>query len=98
MVRALVALMRRHDLSEIDLRQGEQRIRLRRGAVAPALTTLPPLAGLPAPAPAPPKPPAAEAPPPPARKLIEIKSPTPGTFYARPSPDAAPFVKVGSRV
>ena len=30
-VRALVALMSRHDLSEIDLRQGEQRICLRRG-------------------------------------------------------------------
>ena len=27
-----------------------------------------------------------------------IKSPTPGTFYAAPSPDAEPFVRVGSRV
>jgi acetyl-CoA carboxylase biotin carboxyl carrier protein len=30
--------------------------------------------------------------------LIPIKSPTPGTFYKAPSPDAEPFVKVGSRV
>jgi acetyl-CoA carboxylase biotin carboxyl carrier protein len=30
--------------------------------------------------------------------LLEIKSPTPGTFYASPKPDAEPFVKVGSRV
>src|SRR5262249_3465710 len=27
-----------------------------------------------------------------------IKSPTPGTFYAAASPDAEPFVRVGSRV
>src|SRR5436190_1546206 len=28
----------------------------------------------------------------------DIKSPTPGTFYARPNPEAEPYVKVGSRV
>src|SRR5260370_38918879 len=27
-----------------------------------------------------------------------IKSPTPGTFYAAASPDAEPFVRVGSKV
>src|SRR5262245_42454375 len=30
-VRRLVELMKEHDLSEIDLKQGEQRVRLRRG-------------------------------------------------------------------
>jgi acetyl-CoA carboxylase biotin carboxyl carrier protein len=30
--------------------------------------------------------------------LIEIKSPMVGTFYASPSPDARPFVQVGDRV
>src|SRR5262249_57874085 len=56
-------------------------------------------AAAPAPAPAPPPPqvPAAE-PAKPARPLHEIKSPTPGTFYTSPSPDAPPFVKVGDRV
>jgi len=28
----------------------------------------------------------------------EIRSPLPGTFYRRPSPDAAPFVEVGGSV
>ncbi|CAB3686632.1 Biotin carboxyl carrier protein of acetyl-CoA carboxylase [Achromobacter deleyi] len=28
----------------------------------------------------------------------EIQSPLPGTFYHRPSPDAAPFVEVGTTV
>jgi acetyl-CoA carboxylase biotin carboxyl carrier protein len=102
-VRALVALMSRHDLSEIDLRQGEQRICLRRGPLKTTFNAMPPLA-LPTAAPAAAAPqlatkPAADHPPPaPTRKLLEIKSPTPGTFYARSSPEAEPFVKVGSRV
>ena len=55
-----------------------------------------------------PRRPSAAAPPPaaaPAAKeksgpgLIEIKSETPGTFYAKPNPEAPqPFVSVGSRV
>ena len=99
-IKNLVALMSRHDLSEIDLREGDLRIRLRRGVHVPA----PPPAPAPAAAPAQPAPtPAAAAP---ARTEADgptktyhlIKSPTPGTFYARPKPDAEPYVRVGSRV
>ena len=89
------------ELKEIDLRQGEQRICLRRGPLKTTVNALPPLAVPAAAAPpaALPAKPAAEAPAPaPAKKLIDIKSPTPGTFYAAPSPDAAPCVQVGSRV
>jgi acetyl-CoA carboxylase biotin carboxyl carrier protein len=103
-IRHLVHLMSRHDLSEIDLRDGSLRVRLRRGprgvsvdatgvASVPALT--------PAPAAAPAAPAATPAPKEvaaPAKNLIPIKSPTPGTFYSAASPDAEPFVKVGSRV
>ena len=35
---------------------------------------------------------------PPAKKLIEIKSPTPGTFYSAPKPDAQAYVRAGSKV
>jgi acetyl-CoA carboxylase biotin carboxyl carrier protein len=100
-VRALVALMSRHDLSEIDLRHGEQRIRLRRGALKTSVTAVPQLAAMPVqplPGATPPKLAGSDAPQAPQKKLIDIKSPTPGTFYARPSPDAEAFVKVGSRV
>jgi acetyl-CoA carboxylase biotin carboxyl carrier protein len=34
----------------------------------------------------------------PTKTLHLIKSPTPGTFYARPKPDAEPYVRVGTRV
>lgn len=100
-VKALVSLMTQHDLSEIDLREGNQRLRLRRGGyvpVAPTAAPMPmPTAHIPAPAPARTDSPGS-APPAPTRNLVEIKSPTPGTFYAAAKPGEPPFVKVGSKV
>lgn len=40
----------------------------------------------------------AEAPAPPAEDLAEMPTPFVGTYYSAPSPDAEPFVKVGSHV
>ena len=99
MIGQLVALMKKHDLSEIDLRQGEQRISLRRGGFSASPAAQPAIAEKPAPAsPAPSK--AAEPPPSsaPSSQLIEIKSPTVGTFYAQEKPTVPPYVTVGSRV
>jgi acetyl-CoA carboxylase biotin carboxyl carrier protein len=99
-IKVLVGLMSRHDLSEIDLQQGDQRLRLRRGArqkVAP-VAFAPPLAAPAAPASAPAAPPAPAAAERPAKKLLEIKSTTVGTFYARPKPEAPPYVTAGSKV
>lgn len=100
----LVKLMSQHELSEVHLKEGEQVIRLRRGpkhvAVAPMPMAAPVVAAPAAPAsaalasaPAAPTPSAA-----PAKKYLEIKSPTPGTFYRSSSPEADPFVKVGMKV
>jgi acetyl-CoA carboxylase biotin carboxyl carrier protein len=88
-------LMSKHELSEIDLRNGEQRICLRRGGFVPT----PVVAEKPEPA-ALPAPKAADAPPQaqPNRQLVEIKSPTVGTFYAQEKPGSSPYVTVGSRV
>ena len=101
-VKDLVALMSRHDLSEIDLREGELRIRLRRGPRGVvSVPQTPPPAPLPAAPPAPTAPapaPKAEAEAKPAKTLIPIKSPTPGTFYSAASPEAEPFVQVGTHV
>jgi acetyl-CoA carboxylase biotin carboxyl carrier protein len=101
-IKDLVALMSKHDLSEIDLRDGPVRIRLRRGPPQGATTLSPAGPALPTAAPTPPlmvpRPGKSPEEAKPARALLEIKSPTPGTFYAAPSPDAEPFVQVGSRV
>ncbi len=94
-IKYLVSLMSRHDLTEIDLREGALRIRLRRGPKGGTMELAP--SALPSP------PPLAQAPaspqePPPTKLLLEIKSPTPGTFYSAASPEAEPYVQVGSKV
>jgi acetyl-CoA carboxylase biotin carboxyl carrier protein len=100
-IKALVQLMARHDMNEIDLREGEVRVRLLRGMQAslPAGYALPPAAPPVQHATAPVTAPKETAAPPPAtRKLHEIKSPAVGTFYAAANPESPPFVKVGDRV
>src|SRR5262245_20865075 len=94
-VQALIGLMSEHDLSEIELREANRRIRLRRGTQVSAAPT--PMMVHPAPAASSAAVPKTDSTPSaPAKKLIEIKSPTPGTFYASPSPDAQPFVRAGA--
>jgi acetyl-CoA carboxylase biotin carboxyl carrier protein len=100
-VRELIELMNKFDLSEVDLNDGDQRIRLRRGArlvpaAPPAFDASLPNSVAPAPIPNPAT--AASSPAAPSRKLIEIKSELVGTFYAKPAPDKDDYVKVGSRV
>ena len=97
-VRRLVELMQEFELAEIDLRQAEQRIRLRKdqepvivpGGYAPAA----------APQPAAPQVAAAQASP--AAPAVDsshyIVSPMVGTFYVSSSPDSPAFVKVGDQV
>jgi acetyl-CoA carboxylase biotin carboxyl carrier protein len=101
-VRELVELMDKYDLGEVDLNDGDQRIRLRKSrlmAAPPAVAAAP----VPTPiiAPAAPAAGGAAAGPAPAaggKKLLEIKSELVGTFYAKPAPDRDDYVKVGSRV
>jgi acetyl-CoA carboxylase biotin carboxyl carrier protein len=111
-VRRLVELMNEHDLAEIDLRQGNQRIRLRRGQ-DPAMLMAAPVA---------PQGKLQQAGPHPAgsslgaeahgaggakiepsssqedQNTIYITSPMVGTYYTAASPDAAPYAKVGDQV
>jgi acetyl-CoA carboxylase biotin carboxyl carrier protein len=94
-IRRLIELMNEHELNEVDLRQADQRIRLRKGAepiiTGPAMR--PPAAAGAAP------PEATSAPPKTDDKDIAfVKSPMVGTFYTAPSPDAQPFIKVGDHV
>ncbi len=94
-IKRLVELMEEHDLSEVDLQQDNERIKLKRGgAVAPIPTATPiPGPAAPAPAAAPVAPAAADNP-----NLVVIEAPMVGTFYSKANPDAEPFVKVGASV
>ncbi len=103
-VRSLVELMKQHDLSELDLREGDQKISLKRGSQAPIYAAPAPMA---APMQAAPAPAAASAPagsgggeaaPAADSHLVAIKSPMVGTFYSRPKPDADSFARIGDHV
>lgn len=96
----LIELMEKHGLSEVSLCRGEEKWRLRRGAVAPTLVSAPTVMA-PTIAPAPVAAPPAATPSPAAAVddgLLMIRSPTVGTFYAAQTPEDPPFVSVGSKV
>jgi acetyl-CoA carboxylase biotin carboxyl carrier protein len=99
---ALAEVLRRHDLSEIEIERPDLRILVRRGGDGPVM-----MAAAPTPAAALPPPVAAPAPAPgtpPAKaetsdgNISYITSPFVGTFYRSPSPDSAPFVENGTRI
>src|SRR6266700_8252599 len=92
-VRRLVELMKEHDLAEIDLRQGEQRIRLRRGGEPQIIAGgqyVSPMTGGHGPT----NPPTTTPPTVDDKSLQIIKSPMVGTFYAAGNPESPAFVKV----
>jgi acetyl-CoA carboxylase biotin carboxyl carrier protein len=94
LVRQLADVLAETGLTEIEVEEGDKRIRVSRAAVAApaAQVTAPPAA---APAPPPPAQPAAE----PGPDLSNaIKSPMVGTVYLAPEPGADDFVKIGDKV
>ena len=103
-IRRLVELMNEHDLSEINLQQGETRIELRRTRDPAVVAHAPP--ALPAGSvvsPAPVGPPQQAGPAAAENPAVEehvalVTSPMVGTFYSAPDPDAPPYVKVGDHV
>ncbi|MDE2294106.1 MAG: acetyl-CoA carboxylase biotin carboxyl carrier protein [Gammaproteobacteria bacterium] len=100
-VKKLIELLEESGISELEISEGEESVRISRyprGAVAIAP---PALAAPPAPAPAvaigPPATAAAAE-----RKALAsertVTSPMVGTYYSAPSPDAKPFVEIGDEV
>jgi len=96
-VKKLIELLESSGIAEIEISEGEESVRISRyGQAAPAA----PQAFIQAAAPAPQESatePAAEEQ---ARTPIgfEVTAPMVGTFYSSPSPDAKPFVEIGSTV
>jgi acetyl-CoA carboxylase biotin carboxyl carrier protein len=92
-IRRLIELMKKHDLTEIDLKQADQRVRIKRGGdEEPRVSAAPQLRAA-----EPPSTPALE-PKADDSKHAVITSPMVGTFYRASSPEAAPFIKVGDRI
>ena len=94
----LVELMKEHDLREVDLQEGEQKIRLARGGKEIAFAapmTAAPVANQQMPASQSPTLGTAAVD---SANVKQILSPMVGTYYARPNPNAEPFVKIGDHV
>jgi acetyl-CoA carboxylase biotin carboxyl carrier protein len=101
-VKKLIELLEESGISEIEIAEGEESVRISRypkpgAAVAPAVQAAP--AGAPAPAAAPatgsaiPAAPAASA-----VRGQQVTAPMVGTFYSGPAPGAKPFVEIGTEV
>ena len=100
-LKELVRLMVTNDLSELDLRDEQQQVTVKRGGnqAQPVIQQVAPAVAAPAAAPAAVAPPAAAAPEPAADDgLVPIESPMVGTFYAKPNPDKPNFVSVGDSI
>jgi acetyl-CoA carboxylase biotin carboxyl carrier protein len=99
-VKKLIELLEASSVDEIEIKEGEESVRISRNTAAPIAMAAPVAApAMPAPVapvPAAPAPAAPEAAAPSAANAV--KSPMVGTFYRSPSPDAAPFVEVGQSV
>ncbi len=93
LIHELTKLLDETGLTEIEIEQNGQRVRVARGAVAAA----PAPRAVPQPAP---QPVAESAPAPidPAKHPGVVTSPMVGTAYVSPEPGARPFIEVGSKV
>lgn len=101
-LKTLIDLVSESNVSELEITEAEGKVRIVKGPVGgPVVMAAPVMA---APVAAPPAssgvaaPVAASAPEPAAETGHLVKSPMVGTFYSASSPDAKPFVQVGSVV
>jgi len=97
-VKKLIELLEASSVDEIEIKEGEESVRISRNTGAPVAVAAAPMPVAPAiPAPAAPAV-VAPAPAPAAETDNAVKSPMVGTFYRSPSPDAPSFVEVGQSV
>ena len=96
-VKKLIELLETSDIAEIEIKEGEEAVRISRSSSVKTTVVAPATAPAAAPAPSPVA--AAE------EKLAPqtisghvVSSPMVGTFYRSPSPSSPPFVEIGTHV
>ena len=97
-IEKLAKIVADNGLTEISMEDGEQAITIRKDLPEVNMVASAPAVAAPQVAPAPVAAAAPDAPKAPEAKGKAITSPMVGTFYAASSPEAAPFVEVGSTV
>lgn len=101
-VKKLIELLEASGINEIEIKEGEEAVRISRGGSMQTYAAPPPqaapvaAASAPAPSTAPSSETSTESAP--STKGHAVKSPMVGTFYRSPSPSSPPFVEVGQQV
>ncbi len=100
-IKKLIELLEESGIAEIEIKEGEESVRISRQASTPVAAYAPPppaaqIAATPAPAPAAAAVPAVEELPTETGHLV--RSPMVGTFYSAASPTSEPFVSQGQQV
>ena len=96
-VKKLIELLETSDIAEIEIKEGEEAVRISRSSSAKTTVVAP--ATAPAAAPAPnPVAAAEEKTAPQTTSGHVVSSPMVGTFYRSPSPSSPPFVEIGTHV
>lgn len=99
-IKKLIELLEESNVEELEIKEGEESVRISRGsrtvAAQPAPVAAAPVAAAPVVAAA--AAPAEAAPAPAASSGHEVNSPMVGTFYRSSSPGSAPFVEVGQAI
>lgn len=105
-VKKLIELLEESGIGEIEIKEGEESVRISRGVSGAPVPAAPPMNyAAPPPPPAAPSAPAAPAPAAESSSADSsdsdgniVRSPMVGTFYRSPSPSSASFVEVGKTV
>jgi len=98
-VKKLIELLETSDIAEIEIKDGEEAVRISRNSSVTTAVAAPAAAPVAAPAPSPAAHAASEEKPAPqATSGHVVSSPMVGTFYRSPSPSSPPFVEVGTHV
>lgn len=98
-VKKLIELLETSDIAEIEIKEGEEAVRISRNSSVTTTVAAPAAAPVATPEPSPAAPAASEEKPAPqATSGHVVSSPMVGTFYRSPSPSSPPFVEVGTHV
>jgi acetyl-CoA carboxylase biotin carboxyl carrier protein len=98
-VKKLIELLEESGISEIEISEGEESVRISRYPQPGTVSAAPAPVAVAAPAAAPSAPTGSAPPPPPApSRGQQVTAPMVGTFYSGPAPGAKPFVEIGTEV
>ena len=97
-IRKLIELLEESNVYEIEIKEGEEAVRISRGGAAPVAYAAPAPVAAPAAAPAPAAPAAIAPAAAPEVSGHAVKSPMVGTHYRSPAPGPKVFVEVGQKV